>query len=139
MSQRATICASMRALKSSAQASACSTTSRLASVSSLSQACYQASSWNKNTWYALTVGNDTYCFKTPSSGGTGLVVSGASQPSLYADVSHSGGTSVFGGMGMMGGSASGGTSVSLSAYSGGQGMGGGMGPGGNPGGRPGGW
>ena len=106
---------------------------------SLSQACYQASSWNKNTWYALTVGNDTYCFKTPSSGGTGLVVSGASQPSLYADVSPSGGTSVFGGMGMMGGSASGGTSVSLSAYSGGQGMGGGMGPGGNPGGRPGGW
>ena len=105
---------------------------------SLSQACYQASSWNKNTWYALTVGNDTYCFKTPSSGGTGLVVSGASQPSLYADVSPSGGTSVFGGMGMMGGSASGGTSVSLSAYSGGQGMGGGMGPGGNPGGRPGG-
>ena len=106
---------------------------------SLSQACYQASSWNKNTWYALTVGNDTYCFKTPSSGGTGLVVSGASQPSLYADVSPSGGTSVFGGMGMMGGSASGGTSVSLSAYSGGNGMGGGMGPGGNPGGRPGGW
>lgn len=106
---------------------------------SLSQACYQTSSWNKNTWYALTVGNDTYCFKTPSSGGTGLVVSGASQPSLYADVSPSGGTSVFGGMGMMGGSASGGTSVSLSAYSGGNGMGGGMGPGGNPGGRPGGW
>ena len=31
---------------------------------SLSQACYQASSWNKNTWYALTVGNETYCFKT---------------------------------------------------------------------------
>ncbi|MEE3465437.1 MAG: carbohydrate-binding domain-containing protein [Candidatus Cryptobacteroides sp.] len=106
---------------------------------SLSQACYQTSSWNKNTWYALTVGNDTYCFKTPSSGGTGLVVSGASQPSLYADVSPSGGTSVFGGMDMMGGSASGGTSVSLSAYSGGNGMGGGMGPGGNPGGRPGGW
>lgn len=106
---------------------------------SLSQACYQASSWNKNTWYALTVGNDTYCFKTPTSGGTGLVVSGASQPSLYADVSPSGGTSVFGGMGMMGGSASGGTSVSLSTYSGGNGMGGGMGPGGNPGGRPGGW
>ena len=107
---------------------------------SLSQACYQASSWNKNTWYALTVGNETYCFKTPSNGGTGLVVSGASQPSLYADVIPSGGTSVFGGMGMMGGSASGGTSVSLSAYSGGQGMGGGgMGPGGNPGGRPGGW
>ena len=107
---------------------------------SLSQACYQAASWTKNTWYALTVGSDTYCFKTPSNGGTGLVVSGASQPSLYADVSPSGGTTVFGGMGMTGGSASGGSSVSLSAYSGGNGMGGGgMGPGGNPGGRPGGW
>ncbi|MBR0245063.1 MAG: carbohydrate-binding domain-containing protein [Bacteroidales bacterium] len=107
---------------------------------SLSQACYQASSWTKNTWYALTVGNETYCFKTPSNGGTGLVVSGASQPSLDANVSPSGGTTVFGGMGMMGGSASGGSSVSLSTYSGGNGMGGGgMGPGGNPGGRPGGW
>lgn len=107
---------------------------------SLSQACYQASSWTKNTWYALTVGDETYCFKTPSNGGTGLVVSGASQPSLDANVSPSGGTTVFGGMGMMGGSASGGSSVSLSTYSGGNGMGGGgMGPGGNPGGRPGGW
>ena len=107
---------------------------------SLSQACYQASSWTKDTWYALTVGDETYCFKTPSNGGTGLVVSGASQPSLDANVSPSGGTTVFGGMGMMGGSASGGSSVSLSTYSGGNGMGGGgMGPGGNPGGRPGGW
>lgn len=107
---------------------------------SLSQACYQASSWTKNTWYALTVGDQTYCFKTPSNGGSGLVVSGASQPSLDANVSPSGGTTVFGGMGMMGGSASGGSSVSLSTYSGGNGMGGGgMGPGGNPGGRPGGW
>ena len=107
---------------------------------SLSQACYQASSWTKNTWYALTVGGETYCFKTPSNGGTGLVVSGASQPSLDANVSPSGGTTVFGGMGMMGGSASGGSSVSLTTYSGSNGMGGGgMGPGGNPGGRPGGW
>ena len=86
------------------------------------------------------MGGETYCFKTPSNGGTGLVVSGASQPSLDANVSPSGGTTVFGGMGMMGGSASGGSSVSLSTYSGGNGMGGGgMGPGGNPGGRPGGW
>ena len=102
---------------------------------SLSQACYQASSWTKNTWYALTVGNETYCFKTPSSGGTGLVVSGASQPSLYAGVTPAEGTAIWNGMGVTGGSASGGTSVSLSSYSGGNGMG----PGGNPGGRPGGW
>ena len=98
----------------------------------LSQACYQASSWNKNSWYSLTVGNETHCFKTPSSGGTGLVVSGASQPTVKSGVTPSGGTSVFNGMGVLDGSASGGSAVSLSAYSGGSGMGG-------PGGRGPGW
>ncbi len=48
-------------------------------------------------------------------------------------VSTSGGTSCFGGMGNSGCTASGGTAVSLSSYSGGSGMGGG--PGGMPGGR----
>ena len=90
----------------------------------LSQACYQASSWNKNSWYSLTLGSDTYCFKTPSAGGSGLVVSGASQPSVLSGVTPSGGTSVFNGMGILGGSASGGSAVSLSPYSGGSGMGG---------------
>ena len=108
---------------------------------SLSQACYQAASWNKNTWYALTVGSDTFCFKTPSNGGTGLVVSGSSQPSLSSGVTTIDGTTVFGGMGVMGGGASGGATVSLSAYSGGNGMGGGgMAPGGGgPGGGGRGW
>ena len=70
----------------------------------------------------------------PSSGGSGLVVSGASQPTLLSGVSVSSGTSYFGGLAITGGTVSGGTSVSLSSYSGGNGMGG------NPGGGgPGGW
>ena len=88
--------------------------------SSLSQSCYQAS-WSSNTWYALTIGNNTFSFKTPSSGGSGLVVSGASQPTLQSGISVSGGTSYFGGLGLVGGSISGGSSVSLSSYSGGNG------------------
>ena len=88
--------------------------------SSLSQSCYQAS-WSSNTWYALTIGNNTFSFKTPSSGGSGLVVSGASQPTLQSGISVSGGTSYFGGLGLVGGSISGGSSVSLSSYTGGNG------------------
>ena len=90
----------------------------------LSQNCYQASSWSKNTWYSLSVGSDTYCFKTPSSGGNGLVVSASSEPEVLSGISPSGGTSVFDGMGVLEGSASGGTAVSLSTYSSGGGMGG---------------
>lgn len=95
--------------------------------SSLSQSCYQASSWSSNTWYALTVGSNTFSFKSPSSAGSGLVVSGASQPTLQSGISVSGGTSYFGGLGISGGTISGGTSVSLSSYTGGNGMGGGPG------------
>jgi hypothetical protein len=90
--------------------------------SSLSQSCYQASSWSASTWYALTVGSSTFSFKTPSSGGSGLVVSGASQPTLLSGVSVSDGTSYFGGLGIYGGTVSGGTNISLSSYSGGNGM-----------------
>ena len=93
----------------------------------LTQSCYQASSWTPNTWYALTVGNETFAFQTPSSGGSGIVVSGASQPSLAAGVSFNGGSSYFGGLGVVGSTVSGGSSVSLSSYSGGNGMGGGPG------------
>jgi len=84
--------------------------------SSLTQSCYQASTWNKNTWYAITVGNDTFAFKTPASGGSGLVVSGSSKPTLKSGVSVSGGTSCFDGMGNMGGTVSGGSSITLSTY-----------------------
>ena len=101
--------------------------------SSLSQACYQASSWNKNTWYTMTYDSNTFSFKTPSSGGSGLVVSSAATPTLSSGTTISGGSSVFGGIGIMSGTVSNGTSVSLSSYTGGSGMGGGGGFG------PGGW
>lgn len=95
----------------------------LESGSSLSQSCYSASSWSKSTWYALTVDSTTYAFKTPSSGGTPLVVSGSSTPTLKSGVSTSGGTSRFNGMMLVDASVSGGSSVSLSSYSGGNGGG----------------
>ena len=106
---------------------------------SLTQSCYQASSWSKNTWYAITVGNDTFAFKTPSSGGSGLVVSGASQPTLKSSVTVTGGTECFDGMGNTGGTISNGSTVSLSTYSGGNSGPGGGGPGGGGPGGGGGW
>lgn len=108
----------------------------LESGSSLSQACYSTSSWTKNTWYALTYGNETFAFKTPSSGGSALVVSAASTPSLMKGVTVSDGTSIFGGVGYTGATVSGGSSVSLSNYSSGGGNNpGGPGGGGGPGGK----
>ena len=91
--------------------------------SSLTQACYASSSWNKNTWYAMTVGSDTFVFKTPASGGNTLVVSGASQPTLKSGVSVSGGTSLFNGAACTGATVSGGSSVKLTSYTGGNGGG----------------
>ena len=101
--------------------------------SSLSQACYQASSWSKNTWYTMTYDSNTFSFKTPSSGGNALVISSAATPTLSSGTTVSGGSSVFGGIGIMSGTISNGTSVSLSSYTSGSGMGGGGGFG------PGGW
>ena len=100
--------------------------------SALNQTCYSASSWNKNTWYSMTVGDVTYCFKTPSSGGSGLVVSAASQPTVKSGITPEGGTQAFNGMAVFDGNASGGTQVSLSTYTSGN-SGGGPG-GGGPGG-----
>ena len=92
--------------------------------SSLTQSCYQASSWSQSIWYALTVGSTTYAFKTPSSGGTPLVVSGASTPTLTSNVTISGGTEYFESLFYEGATVSGGSSVSLSSYTGGNGGGG---------------
>ena len=115
----------------------------LESGSSLSQACYQASSYNANTWYAVYDGNGQLmvAVKTPStisSLGSGMVVSTSGTPTLKSGVSVSGGTTCFGGMGNLGGTVSGGSTVSLSSYtsssSGGFGPGGGgFGPGGGGG------
>ena len=98
----------------------------LESGSSLTQSCYSTSSWNKNTWYALTFGSETVAFKTPSSGGNTLVVSASSTPTLKSGVTISGGTEYWNGYGIIGGTFSGGSSVNLTSYTGG----GGMGPGG---------
>lgn len=98
----------------------------LESGASLTQSCYKASSWSKNTWYALTVGSDVYAFKTPSSGGSNLIVSGASTPTLKSGVTASG-TEIFDGVGYYPATATGGSSVSLSSYTGGGGPGGGGG------------
>ena len=100
--------------------------------SSLTQSCYSVSSWSANTWYALTVGSETYAFMTPTSGGTPLVVSGASAPTLQSGVTVSGGTSHFEAMLYTGASVNGGSSVSLSAYTGGNGGGPGGGGGHGP-------
>ena len=103
----------------------------LESGSSLTQSCYSASSWSQNTWYGLTVGSTTYAFKTPSSGGTPLVVSGSSTPSLQLGISISGGTACFEEMFYTDAEFNGGSSASLSSYSGGNGGGGGPGGGGH--------
>ncbi len=120
----------------------------LESGASLSQSCYSTgssssgggrpggggwggsstSSWTANTWYALTVGSTTFAFKTPASGGSAMVVSGASTPTLKSGVTASG-TSIFDGVGYYPATVSGGSSVTLSSYSGGN-SGGGPGGGG---------
>ena len=103
----------------------------LESGSSLTQSCYSASSWSQNTWYGLTVGSTTYAFKTPASGGSPLVVSGGSSPTLQSNVNVAGGTECFEGLFYTDASVSGGNSVSLSSYTGGNGGGGGPGGGGH--------
>ena len=107
----------------------------LESGASLTQACYSTNSWSKNTWYALyNNGELALTFKTPSSGGSTLVVSTSSTPTLKSGVTVTGGTSFWNEMGNTTGNVSGGSSVSLSTYTGG---GGGHGPG--PGGGGGRW
>ena len=90
--------------------------SSLESGASLTQSCYQASG-STNTWYAMTVGSETFAFKTPSSNASTIIVSGASKPSLYKGITPSG-TDIFNGIGYYPASYSGGSSVTLSNYSG---------------------
>lgn len=108
--------------------------------------CKYTSSWTENTWHALYNGGELVAaFQTPtkvssgsSSGGGGgpggnrppggggpggsggsqqLVVYTSSTPSLTSGVTVSGGTEYFGGVANIGGTVSGGTSVTLSNYS----------------------
>lgn len=102
----------------------------LESGSSLTQSCYSVSSWSANRWYALTTGGSTFAFLTPASAGSTLVVSGSTTPTLKSGVTVSSGTEVFGGKGYVNAAVTGGSSVSLSSYSSGNG-----GHGGRQGGR----
>ena len=108
----------------------------LESGSQLTQSCYQASSVTSNTWHSITVGSNTYAFKTPtistSGGGFGpggggsrtptLVVSGSSQPTVKSGVTVNGGTSYFNNTFTVDGTISGGSQVSLTNYSSGGGF-----------------
>ncbi len=92
--------------------------------SQMTQTCYQASSWSKNAWYAMTVGSETYAFKTPDRGNS-LILSGSTQPTLLSNPTIEGGTEIFEGMLKLNAEVSGGSSVNLSQYNG---NGGGPGP-----------
>lgn len=102
----------------------------LESGASLTQACYQASQWSKNTWYALYNGDQlALAFHTPASGGSRLVLSTSGTTTLKSGVTVTDGTEYFGGEGNIGGTISGGSSVTLSSYtSSGSGGGGGFRP-----------
>ena len=101
----------------------------------------QTTSWTAETWYALYNGGELVAaFKTPtqsnSSGGPGgrpggsssqaLVVYTSSTPTLTSGITVSGGTEYFAGAANVGGTVSGGSSVTLSNYT----------SSGGPGGRP---
>ena len=106
--------------------------------------CKQVSSFTSEAWYALYNGSELVAaFKTPaassSSSGAGrpgggpggggskkLVVYTASTPALQSGVTVSGGTAYFDGAANIGGTVSGGSSVTLSDYT----------SSGGPGGRP---
>jgi hypothetical protein len=93
--------------------------------------CKYTTSWTANAWYALYNGGTLVAaFQTPSkttsSGGMGgmggsssqkLVVYTSSTPTLKSGVSVSNGTEYFSGLANIGGTVSGGTSVTLSNYS----------------------
>ena len=101
--------------------------------------CKQTTSWTAETWYALYNGGTLVAaFKTPTKststgGGPGgsssqaLVVYTSSTPTLTSGVTVSGGTEYFAGAANIGGTVSGGSSVTLSNYTN---------SGGGPGGRP---
>jgi hypothetical protein len=96
--------------------------------------CKSTTSWSKNSWLALYNGGTlAAAFKTPSTSGNSqkLIVYTSSTPTLTSGVSVSGGTDMCNGVLNIGGTVSGGSSVSLSNYS--SGSGGGFGPGGGGG------
>ena len=117
---------------------------KLESGASITGTAKQTTSWTAETWYALYNGGELVAaFKTPtqssssSGGGPGgrpggggsqtLVVYTSSTPTLTSGVTVSGGTAYFDGAANIGGTVSGGSSVTLSTYNTNSG-----GPGGRP-------
>ena len=103
---------------------------------SISDGTAKQTSYSKGKWYALYNGSDVaFAFKVPSNSnmGSSMAVYTPNTPALKSEVTASG-SSFWDGNGAT--SASGGSEVSLSTYSGGGGMGGGgnFGGGGGPGG-----
>ena len=103
--------------------------------SNWAQSMYSGS-WSTGKYYALynTSGGLICAFKAPTAGASGLYVSGPSlsNTACLGSVTVSGGTSYAGGMILTGCTVSGGSTLSLSAYSGGSGGPGGGGGGGRP-------
>ncbi len=102
--------------------------SGIESGASITGTAYKASSVSKNTWYGLWNSSNSavIAFKTPSVGSSMVVYSNGGSCTLKSGVSSSG-TSIFGGYGYIPGTISGGSSVSVSSYSGGSGGGSGGG------------
>lgn len=92
------------------------------SGSSISGNAYSCNSWSRNSVHVVcdASGNAMFAFKTPASGGSsGLVVYvDGKTASMKAGVSMSGGQEIWGGNGWSSGTATGGSSVSLTTYSG---------------------
>lgn len=99
----------------------------LESGAELTQTCYYTSSWSKNTWYVLSAGNDMFAFKTPGAGGSSLIVSTPTAPTVVSGVTVTGGTPIFNGMGYTDAETQDGSIVALDTYTGNSG-----GPGGRP-------
>ena len=96
------------------------------SGSSITGTAYSTSSWGKSSWHALYDGSDNLvlAFKAPSSSSNNTMVlySAGKALTLKSGVSPDGGSEIFDGNGYSGGSASGGSSVSTSTYSGNSGQ-----------------
>lgn len=92
------------------------------SGSSISGNAYSCNSWSRNSVHVVcdASGNAMFAFKTPASGGSsGLVVYvDGKTASVRAGVSVSDGKEIWGGNGWSSGTATGGSSVSLTTYSG---------------------
>ena len=99
----------------------------LESGAELEQTCYWTNTWNKSTWYVLSAGNDMFAFKTPASGGSSLIVSPPTAPTLLSGVTVTGGDPIFNDMGYLDAETMDGSLVLLDEYEGGSG-----GPGGRP-------